>query len=485
MNRTYDIVVLGGGPGGYVAAIRAAQLGKSVAVVEKAGLGGICLHKGCIPSKALLRSAEVCRTVRDSAAFGIVSEAGPGARASVDLPRVQQRKASIVAELHRGVQYLMKKYAIDVVRGTGRLAGPSIFSPQTGTVAVETVDGDTVMLVNERLILATGSKPRSIPGLEPDGQFVLTSDEALELHALPASLVIVGGGIIGVEWASMMTDFGVEVAIVEAADRLLPAEDEDVSKEMAASLKKRGVKLLLGAKLAPETVRKREAGNDGSPQEIRIDVERGGVMETVAAERLLSAVGRAPNVEGIGIENTDIALDKGAVRVNGWMQTAEPHIYAVGDVTGGLQMAHAASHQGIIAVEHICGLAHRPYRAGDVPRCIFSHPEVASIGRTEQEARAAGRPVKVAKMPFRAVGKSLVYGDTGGFVKVVADGTTNDVLGVHMIGAKVTELIAEASLAVLLEATPFEIGMAVHPHPTLSEALGEACLAVDGRSAAM
>jgi dihydrolipoamide dehydrogenase len=477
LNRTYDIVVLGGGPGGYVAAIRAAQLGKSVAVVEKAGLGGTCLHKGCIPSKALLRSAEVHRTVKKGAEFGIrIGEE----HVSVDFSRVQDRKAGVVDELHRGVKYLMKKYNIDVVYGKGRLIGPSIFSPQTGSIAVETPDGETVTLVNERLIIATGSRPRIIPGLEPDGKFVLTSDEALELEALPTSLAIVGGGIIGVEWASMMCDFGVAVTVVEAADRLLPTEEEDISREMSSSLAKRGVTVLTGAKVLAETLQKREEG--GGAQAVRLEAERGGERIAVEASAILVAVGRVPNVDGIGIENTDVVLERGAVRVNGWMQTSEAHIYAIGDVVGGLQMAHAASHQGIVAVEHICGVGGKPYDASYVPRCVFSHPEVASIGLTERQAKEAGYRVKAAKMPFRAIGKALVYGDAEGFVKVVADEATNDVLGVHMIGAKVTELIGEASLARLLEATPWEIGTAIHPHPTLSEALGEASLAVDGRS---
>ncbi|MCI3920205.1 dihydrolipoyl dehydrogenase [Paenibacillus sp. TRM 82003] len=479
MTHTYDIVVLGGGPGGYAAAIRAAQLGKSVALVEKAALGGTCLHQGCIPSKALLRSAEVARTVKRSAEFGVTA----GGVATVDFERVQGRKNSVVDELHRGLQYLMKKHKIEVVYGAGRLIGPSIFSPQTGSIAVETPDGEAVTLVNERLIIATGSRPRVIPGLEPDGRFVLSSDEALALPALPASLAIVGGGIIGVEWASMMSDFGVAVTVVEAAERLLPTEEEDVSREMAAALTKRGVTVLTGAKVLPVTVQRREAGLQA--QEIRFEAERGGERIAVAAEAALVAVGRAPNVEGIGLENTDVALEKGAIRVNGWMQTSESHIYAIGDVVGGLQMAHAATHQGIVAVEHMYGLAAKPFDGALVPRCVFSYPEVASIGLTERQAKEAGYRTKAAKMPFRALGKALVQGDAEGFVKVVADEATNDVLGVHMIGAKVTELIAEAALAKLLDATPWEIGAAIHPHPTLSEALGEAALAVDGRSLAL
>ncbi|WP_199622942.1 dihydrolipoyl dehydrogenase [Paenibacillus alkalitolerans] len=473
MNHTYDIVVLGGGPGGYVAAIRAAQLGKKVAVVEKAALGGTCLHKGCIPSKALLRSAEVFATLKQSEQYGIrmQGEAEP----VIDFARIQERKKGIVDELHRGVQFLMKKYGIAVVQGTGRLIGPSIFSPRSGAVAVETPDGETVTLVNERVIIATGSRPRTLPGLTPDGEWVLTSDEALELERLPQSIVIVGGGIIGVEWASMLADFGVAVTLIEAADRLLAAEDEDVAREMAAALRKRGVEILTGTKVGPDSLHKR-AG------EVRLEAEGPNGPRELKAERILVAVGRAPNVEGIGLENTDVVVERGAIRVNGWMQTSENHIYAIGDVVGGMQMAHAASHQGIVAVEHICGTAGHPYDASYVPRCVFSRPEAASIGMTEAEARSAGLRVKTAKMPFRTIGKALVYGEKDGFVKVVVDEERNDIVGVHMIGAKVTELIGEASLAKLLDATPWELGSAIRPHPTLSEALTEAGLAVDGRA---
>ncbi len=478
LNRTYDVVVLGGGPGGYTAAIRAAQWGKSVAIVEKASVGGTCLHRGCIPSKALLRSAEVYATYKRSEEFGI--RVGAPESVILDFERVQQRKNGIVQQLHRGLQSHIKNKKIDILYGTGRLIGPSIFSPQSGAISVETPEGETLTLVNERLIIATGSRPRALPDLTPDGQFILTSDEALELTQLPTTLLIVGGGVIGIEWASMMIDFGIQVTLIETAEQILPAEDAEVAREMTAALKKRGVQILTGVKMIPESIQKIKQ-QDATPQQIRLELETPTGRIAVEAEQLLLAVGRVPNVEGIGLENTDIVLERGAIRVNPWMQTSESHIYAIGDVTGGIQLAHAASYQGLLAADHLCGQATRTFQHSDVPRCIYSHPEVASIGLTEQAAKAAGLKVKIAKMPFRANGKALVYGEPGGFVKMIADEQTNDIIGVHIIGAHATELISEASLAKLLEATPWELGAAIHPHPTLSEALAEASHFLDGR----
>ncbi len=478
MTHTYDIVVIGGGPGGYTAAIRAAQWGKSVAVVEKASLGGTCLHKGCIPSKALLRSAEVYSTLKNSAEYGVQVDSSQSI--SIDFKKVQHRKAGVVNQLHSGLQALMKKHKIAVFQGKGRLIGPSIFSPRSGSVAIEMPDGETITLMNEHVIVATGSRPRSFRDLDPDGQFIFTSDEALELSTLPQSLLIVGGGVIGVEWASMMNDFGVAVTLIEEADRLLPSEDVDISKEMSELLKKRGIRIITGARMLPDTVIKRVVNDE--TQEITFEIIQHGNPEEVSAEMLLVAIGRAPNVEGIGLENTDVVVERDGIRVNSWMQTSESHIYAIGDVVAGMRLAHVAMQQGVIAVDHICGKAIRPYQSIDMPRCVYSHPETASIGMTEREAIEAGLQIKTAKFPFRANGKALVYGDECGFVKMVVNQQTNDVIGVHMIGAKVTELIAEASLARLLEATPWEISATVHPHPTLSEVMAEVSQIVDGRA---
>jgi len=474
MPITCDVAILGGGTGGYVAAIRAAQLGKQVVIIEKDKLGGTCLHRGCIPSKALLRSAEVYAEIQESESYGIET-----AGATLVFPKVQARKDAIVEQLHQGVQYLMKKNKIQVVYAKGRVIGPSIFSPQSGAVAVEFEDGEMDTVVPTNLIIATGSRPRVLPGLEPDGRYIMSSDEALRMDELPTSLIIVGGGVIGLEWASMLNDFGVDITVVEAADHVLPAEDEDVAREMQRLLGKRGVRFLTKTKIMPETY---EASQEG----VRIDVQiSNDEQETLSADKMLISVGRQANVENIGLENTDIKLDRGFIAVNQHLQTGEGHIYAIGDCIGGLQLAHAASHEGILAVNHLAGETVHAVESHRIPRCIYTRPEAASIGFTEREAKEQGFDVKTGKFPFQAIGKSLVHGNRDGFVKVIADAKTNDILGVHMIGTHVTELIAEASLAQMLDATPWEVGQTIHPHPSLSEIMGEAMLAVDGMAIGM
>ncbi|CAM2806378.1 dihydrolipoyl dehydrogenase [Paenibacillus sediminis] len=469
MTISCDVAILGGGTGGYVAAIRAAQLGKKVVIVEQDKLGGTCLHRGCIPSKSLLRSAEVYAQMKESESYGIEANG-----VKLVFPKVQERKSKIVEQLHQGVLFLMRKNKIEVVQGKGRVIGPSIFSPQSGTVAVELANGDMETVVPKNLIIATGSRPRILPGLEPDGKYIVSSDEALTMDDLPASMIIIGGGVIGVEWASMLNDFGVEVTIVEAAGQLLPAEDEEIARELEKLLARRGVKVLTNAKVLTDTF---EAG-DGKAA---IQAEQNGNRVSLTAEKLLVSVGREPNVENIGLENTDIELDRGFIKVNENMQTTEPHIYAIGDVIGGLQLAHAASHEGIAAVHHLTGETSH-YDPLLISRCVYTRPEVASVGLTEREARSRGIEVRTGKFPFQAIGKALVYGERDGFVKVVADANTNDIVGVHMIGTHVTDLISEAALAKLLDATPWEVGQLIYPHPTLAEVIGEAMLAVDGKA---
>ncbi|MDQ0183798.1 dihydrolipoyl dehydrogenase [Cytobacillus kochii] len=469
MAQEYDLVILGGGTGGYVAAIRASQLGLKTALVEKGNLGGTCLHKGCIPSKALLRSAEVFATAKNSDEYGIST-----GEVSVNFAKVQERKGKIVDQLHKGVQHLMKQGKIDVYDGFGRILGPSIFSPTAGTISVEMNNGDeNEMLVPKNVIVATGSRPRTLPGLEVGGN-VMTSDEALSMEEIPKSIIIVGGGVIGIEWASMLADFGAEVTVLEFADRIIPTEDKDVSKEMQRLLKKRGVNIVTKAKVLPETLKQ-----DGG---VTVSAEVKGETKEFTAEKLLVSVGRQANTEGIGLENTDIQVEKGSIVVNEHYQTKESHIYAIGDVIGGLQLAHVASHEGIHAVEHIADQNPEPMDYDLISKCIYSSPEAASVGITEDQAKEQGYKVKVGKFMFRAIGKALVFGESDGFVKIIADEETNDILGVHMIGPHVTDMISEAGLAKVLDATPWEVAHTIHPHPTLSEAIGEAALAVDGKA---
>lgn len=470
MAKEYDLVILGGGTGGYVAAIRAAQLGLKTAIVEKGKLGGTCLHKGCIPSKALLRSAEIYSTFKNSEEFGIKVK-----DVELDFEKVQERKNRVINQLHKGVEFLMKKRKIDVFEGTGTILGPSIFSPLPGTISVQmNKGGENEILVPKNVIIATGSRPRTLPGLEIDGEFVLSSDEALEMKKLPQSIIIIGGGVIGIEWASMLSDFGVNVTILEYLDRILPTEDKEISKEMQRLMKKRGVKIVTGANVLSDTLQK----GDG----VTISAQIKGEKKEFHADKILVSVGRNANIEGIGIENTSIQINKGVIATNEFYQTKESHIYAIGDCIGGLQLAHAASHEGIVAVEHIAGKNPTPIDNRFVPKGVYSRPEVGSVGWTEEEAKENGINVKVGKFSFRSNGKALVFGEPDGFVKIVANRDTNDLLGVHIIGPHATDLISEAGLAKVLDATPWEIGQTIHPHPTLSEAFAEAALAVDGNA---
>jgi dihydrolipoamide dehydrogenase len=463
-----DLVVLGGGTGGYVAAIRAAQLGLKVAVVERDKVGGTCLHRGCIPSKALLRSAEVYATAKDALQYGVVVN-----EPQFDVAKAMERKQSVVDGLHKGVEFLMKKHQIEVIPGIGRLMGPSIFSPQAGAVSVEFATGDTQILSPRFTMVATGSRPKSLPGLEIDGQVVITSDHALQLQQLPESVVIVGAGAIGVEWASLYSDLGVDVTLVEFLPRVLPLEDEDVSSEVVRLLKKRNVRVLTSAKVLADTLEK--AGDS-----FTVNVDKEGDIETLTGEIMLVAVGREPIVQDIGLEATEIKVERGAIVVDDNYRTAEQNIFAIGDVIGGLQLAHVAAHEGIHAVEVMAGHSPHPIDYSLIAKCTYCRPEVASVGLTEREAKEQGREVKVGKFQFRAIGKALVYGEADGFVKIVADANTDDVLGVHMVGPHVTDMISEGALARVLNATPWEIAHTIHPHPTLAEAIGEAALAVDG-----
>ncbi|WP_010530906.1 dihydrolipoyl dehydrogenase [Lentibacillus jeotgali] len=469
MAKEYDLVVLGGGTGGYVAAIRASQLGMQVAVVEKGSLGGTCLNRGCIPSKSLLRSAEVFKQTKEANQYGVETS-----DVTLNFDKVQERKNRIIKTLQQGVQGLMKKGKIDVYEGFGRILGPSIFSPMPGTISIEYANGDeNTMLVPKNVLIATGSRPKSLPGLELDGKRVISSDEALNMSKLPASILIVGGGVIGIEWASMLSDFGVDVTVIEYMSHILPTEDESIAKEVEGQLKKKGVQFIKSAKVLPETLQKEKG--------VQIEAEVSSSKNRIfSADRMLVSVGREAVTSNLGLQNTDIIVDNGYIQTNDFYQTKESHIYAIGDVIGGMQLAHVASHEGIAAVEHMADKNPLPLNYDTIPSCIYSNPEAASVGLTEKQAIDQGFEVKVGKFPFKAIGKALVHGESDGFVKIITDIQTDDLLGVHMVGPHVTDMISEAGLAKVLDATPWEIAQSVHPHPTLSEIMGEAAMAVDG-----
>lgn len=471
MAKEYDVVILGGGTGGYVAAIRASQLGLKTAIVERDKLGGTCLHYGCIPTKSYLRSAEVFTLTKNAANYGIENQ-----QPTINFARVFERKNTIVEQLHKGVQGLMKKGEIDVYNGTGRILGPSIFSPLPGTISVELNNGEeNEMLVPKNVIIATGSKPRHIDGVNVDGQTILDSNHMLQLTELPKSITIIGGGVIGVEWASMLADFGVEVTILEVGSSIIPQEDFEIASALTKSLQLKGVQIYTDVKIDWS---KLEQTSDS----VTVYGDYQEDMKAFTSEKVLLSVGREANVKNIGLENTEAKVEKGVIVVNEHYQTVENHIYAIGDVIGGLQLAHVASHEGIQAVEHIAGLHSEKLQYHMIPRCIYTSPEVASIGLTEQQSKEQNLNVKIAKFPFSAIGKALVKGEKEGFVKIIADSDTDDLIGVHMIGPNVTDLISETSLAFVLNASPWELSKVVHPHPSLSEIIGEAALAVDSKA---
>jgi dihydrolipoamide dehydrogenase len=470
-SNSFDLIVLGGGTGGYSAAFRAGQLGLKVALVDdRAKLGGTCLHIGCIPTKAMLESAELYERVQHGAAeHGVLVD-----NARFDYGVVAKRRDQVVSRLSKGLDALVKKNKVEHMRGRGTLQGGK-------KVRVETLneegqpDGERVLDATD-VILATGSRVKSLPGLVPDGQKIITSDDATTGDSLPKSIVVVGGGAVGVEFASFYHDAGVQVTLLEYMPRLTPLEDADVSKELERSFKRRGMTVMTNARFDSGAVQVDESGicvmvgpEGQEPKELR-------------ADQMLVATGRAAVTEGIGLESTRAKVEKGYVTVDARMRTAEPHLYACGDVIGGLLLAHVAAHEGIAAVHAIAGAEAEHVDYLKMPRATYSRPQIASIGRTEEECASDGIEVRVGRIPFQAIGKALIRGEHEGFVKVLADKKTDEIVGVHMIGAQVTDLISEASAAMLLEATAWEVGSAVHPHPTLSEVMGEAALAVDGKS---
>ncbi len=452
----FDLVVIGSGPGGYVAAIRAGQLGLKTAIIEKDDKwGGTCLHVGCIPTKDLLLSADVYDYVRNAKEFGIVAK-DPG----VDWPGIIARKTKVVQKLAKGVEFLLKKNKVELIRGYAKLAGPGKISVTDAKNAVSEVTAKSI-------VLATGSEARMIPGLEADGKTILTNKEILNLQAVPKSMVIIGSGAVGVEFASIFQRFGSKVTILEMLPRIVPLEDEEISAELEKSLKHQGIAIQTQAKVAKVT----KPANGVSVEYSVLD----GKPQTLEAEACLVAVGRAPNTANLGIEKTRIKVERGFIKTNGFMQTDEPGVYAIGDIVAASPLlAHVASMEGIVAVTHAAGKHAEPINPRQIPNCTYTEPEIASVGLTERLAREAGHKVKVGKFPYMAVSKAVILGAREGFVKVVSDEKYGEILGVHIIGPRATETIAEAVMAMRLEGTVDDIAHTIHAHPTLAEAVGEA-----------
>jgi dihydrolipoamide dehydrogenase len=470
-SNDFDVVVLGAGTGGYTAAFRAAQLGLRVALVDEDKIGGTCLHVGCIPTKALLESAELFGRLKKAKDFGIVLEGTVG----FDYEQIARRRDQVVKRMWTGLKTLVDKNKVAWVQGRGRLEGPGrVRVVQQGTDGQAA--GDRVLQATD-IILATGSRVKSLPGLTPDGMRIVTSDDILRRPDAPKSIVVVGGGAVGVEFASFYHDIGTVVTLLEYLPTLVPLEDREVSTLIERSFTRRGIKVITKARFDQAKVQVTEDG-------ICVDVgPEGGPTEEVRAEAMLVATGRAANTEDIGLETTKVEVEKGVVKVNGRMRTREPHVYAIGDLIGGLWLAHVAAHEGIIAAHTIAGesdVHEMDYTRQ--PRATYCRPEIASIGLTTQQCEEQGLTTKVGKMPFQAIAKALVGGEYEGFVKVIGNAENDDTLGIHIVGPHATDLIAEASLAFSLDATPWEIGAATHAHPTLAEAIGEAAMAVDGRS---
>lgn len=454
----YDLAVIGAGPGGYVAAIRASQLGMKAAIVEREALGGVCLNWGCIPSKALLKNAEVLSYIHRAEEFGLHFD-----NFHADYGAAIDRSRKVVERNTRGVAYLLRKNKVDHLQGTGRLRGNGVVE----------VGSDGRRITAKSIIIATGSRPRTIPSLPVDGERVITSRESIVLSQLPSSIVIVGGGAIGVEFAYLYKTYGVDVTVVELLPRLVPSEDEEISRWLERAFSRQGIKVVTGAAVT---------GLDTRPAGVALKVDKDGVTQTITGEKVLVAIGVQPNSEDLGLEELGIATQKGYIQIDDAMATNLPGVYAVGDVTGKLALAHVASAQGVTAVEHIAGLEPQPLDYVSMPRATYCQPQVASFGLTEAQARDQGRQVKVGRFNVQANGKALAMGETEGVVKLVVDAQYGELLGVHMTGPEVTELLGELSMARLLEGTTMELGWMVHAHPSLSEMLKEAALDAQGRA---
>jgi dihydrolipoamide dehydrogenase len=468
----FDLIVIGGGPGGYVAAIRAAQLGQKVAVVEREALGGVCLNWGCIPTKSLLRNAEVINLLGQGSEFGFKIE-----NLSVDYAPAQKRSRQVSDRLVKGVGFLFRKNNITHVAGAGELVGPKQVKVTPGGTPSGTPSGQVLEAVN--IIIATGARARSLPGMVVDGKKIITSREALELTTVPKRLVVVGAGAIGMEFAYLFRSYGAEVTVIEMLPHVLPLEDDETAAEVAKAFKRRGIATLVNTRT--EAVETNDSGVT-----VRVKDQGNGQEQAIPADVVLVAIGVAPNSEGIGLQAAGVATDKrGFIVVDEYLRTNVPGIYAIGDVTGKLLLAHVASAQGIVAAEHMAGHETRPIRDADyifMPRATYCHPQVASLGYTEAQAKEKGFEVKIGKFPFIANGKALGLNERDGFVKIIADAKYGEILGAHLVGPEVTELLPELALAHTWELTTEEIARTVHAHPTLSEALMEAAHGVEGQA---
>ena len=457
--QDFDVVLIGGGPGGYVAAIRAAQLGMKAAVIERENLGGICLNWGCIPTKALLRAAELRHNIEHLADYGIELSG----EVKINLPKVVERSRNVAKRLSGGVAHLLKKNKVTVIEGTAKIGKKS------GEKRVVTIAGKTETQVTaSHVIIATGARARQIPGMEADGKQIVTYRDAMVPETMPKSLIVVGSGAIGIEFASFYRDMGVEVTVVEALDRILNAEDSEISAMAHKAFEKRGMKILTSAKL--QKLEKQKTL-------VKATIEVGGKPQTIEAERVIMAIGIIGNSENLGLEGLKVTLDRGHIVTDGYGATGEAGIYAIGDITGAPWLAHKASHEGIICVEKIAGKKDvHPIADNSVPGCTYCRPQVASVGLSEEAAKKAGHQIKVGRFPFLANGKAIALGDDEGLIKTIFDAKTGELLGAHMIGPEVTELIQGYAIARTLETTEAELMHTIFPHPTLSEAMHESVL---------
>ena len=458
MDQNYDLAVVGAGPGGYVAAIRASQLGMKTAIIEREAVGGVCLNWGCIPSKALLKNAEILSYIQRADEFGLQFD-----NFRADYSAAVKRSRGVVERNTRGVAYLLRKNGVDHIEGTGRLRGNGVveISPEGREFTAKNV------------IIATGARPRSIPPLPVDGEKIITSKEAIVLDQLPSSIVIVGGGAVGVEFAYLYRMYGVEVTVVELLPRLVPTEDEDISPVLERSFSRQGITVLTGAGVT---------GVETTSEGLTVKVEKDGVEQALECEKVLVAVGVQGNIESLGLEDLSIETANGCICVDDQMSTNVPGVYAIGDVTGELALAHAASAQAVVATEHIAGMETQALDYVMMPKATYCQPQIGSFGLTEAQARELGHEIRIGTFNVQANGKALAMGESEGIVKLVVDGRHGELLGGHMIGPEVTELLGELAMTRLLEGTTRELGWAVHPHPSLSEMLKEAALSAEGRA---